>query len=204
MSIRSVPPPETATYNDSYALHDVGRSFAAAAVQRARKLSGHIWSGLTALGSSAADAAKGHIATFANHVAVAHNEVVKTLVSNPRNPNATIHKHHFLHHQKMTDMIHKHVAEIVVSHGLLAGGKSANYIVVAADRAAQGVHIDNILDNNDASQNVSIVTATHNYVKNHDPPNHAGHRAANVQAATSAAILNATVASAEHADARHA
>lgn len=245
MSIRSVAPPETAdvdarrstrsqshgqaawgatkaaAYHGGHALHEAGRGFAAATAHHAGKLGGHIWLGLTALGSKAAHhmtgaahAAKEHIATFTNHVARAHNEVVQSLVAKAGNSNAHVHETHFVRHHEMAEMIHKHVASIVRSHGLLAGGASANHIVVAADHAAGGAHIDHILAetvkhpsahrNAPVREQTAVITATDHYVKHGGPRDHAGHRAANAQAAASAAVLTATVAGAEHADAGHA
>jgi hypothetical protein len=211
---------KAAAYHSGAALHDAGRSFATSTAHHAGRLGGHIWAGLTALGSKvahhaagAAHAAKGHISTFTNHVATAHNEVVQALVAKTGNTNAHIHETHFVRHHEMAALINKHIAEVVRSHGLLVAGASANHIVVAADHAAGGASLDHTLAetvkhhsahrNAPVRQQTTIVTATDSYVKHGGHSHHAGHRAANAQATASAAILTATVAGAEQADAGH-
>ena len=212
---------KAAAYHGGYAIHDAGRSLATSTAHHAAKLGGHIWSGLTALGSKAAHAATGmahaakeHLSTFTDHVAAAHNEVVQAL-NRAGNPNAYIHHTHFVRHHEMAEMIHKHIASVVRAHGLLIAGSSANHVVVAANQAAAGAHIDTILANTvkhtahthntsaAVREQTGVITAVDHYVKHSGPREHAPHRASNAQAAASAAILTATVAGAEHVEAGH-
>ena len=198
---------------------DAGRGFVSSMKSRTRTLGGHIWSGLTSIGTKAAHhasgmahAAKGHIATLTNHIAAAHNEVVQSLVSRAGNGNAHINETHFRPHHEISSQIRAHVARVVRGSGLLPAGASANHIHTAADLAADGAHIDHIIQetvNKDPHRSApiadqrGIVSAVESYVKHAGPAHHAAHRAANAQMAASAAILEGTVAGAAHVDAGH-
>lgn len=186
-----------------------------------RSAGGRVWEGLTALASTAATAAtnaayaaRGHVAALTNHVASAHNEVVRALdrASGGRG-SAKILERHFKHHHETTGHVRKHIADVVREHGLLHAGASANHVVQAADLAAGGAPLDHVVNKTVRNETTlgapmqgqhSIVSMVHDYIKSAASQQQRAHRAANVQAAATAAVLEATVAGAEQVDAGNA